>query len=363
MRRSEFLSACAAFSVSTAGAPALAANAAAFDPMPGTWRTFRIVTEVRLASGKGRMAWIPVPSFTEGDWMRPGPTTWQGNASEAEIVRDPRWNTAILYARWNDSVAEPRIVATSTVSARDRAVDFARPAKSAALSPQEFALYTAPTKFIPTDGIVKEFADRITAGAPDDLEKVRRIYGWIVDNTYRKPQRRGCGLGDVSFLLQTGDLGGKCADLNGLAVGLARASGLPARDIYGVRVAPSRFGYKSLGANRSSVTKAQHCRAEVHLGQYGWIPIDPADVRKVILEEPPGNLPANDPKVVAARRALFGAWEGNYAAYNDAHDVALPGSNGPTVPFLMYPQAEIGGERLDSLDAAHFQYAITARED
>jgi transglutaminase-like putative cysteine protease len=72
-----------------------------------------------------------------------------------------------------------------------------------------------------------------------------------------------------------------------------------------------RRGYKSLGANSSVITKAQHCRAEVFARGYGWIPADPADVRKVMLEEPPGHLASNDPEVAAARRTLFGAWEGN----------------------------------------------------
>jgi transglutaminase-like putative cysteine protease len=163
-------------------------------------------------------------------------------------------------------------------------------------------------------------------------------------------------------MLRTGDLGGKCADLNALFVGLARASGLPARDLYGIRVAPSRFGYKALGANGATVTGAQHCRAEVHLAGLGWVPADPADVRKVALEEPPGNLPMTSAKVEAARQTLFGAWEGNWIAWNDAHDVALPGAAEGPVPFLMYPQGETAAGWLDCLDAQDFRYAITARE-
>src|ERR1700691_3085780 len=163
-------------------------------------------------------------------------------------------------------------------------------------------------------------------------------------------------------MLRTGDLGGKCADLNALYVGLARAAGLPARDLYGIRVAPSRFGYKSLGANSEIVTGAQHCRAEVHIAQFGWVPVDPADVRKVVLEEPPGHLDLTDDKVQAARRTLFGAWETNWIAYNGAHDVALPGSAGPSVGFLMYPQGETQAGQLDCLDAKAFTYEITARE-
>src|SRR5207248_9373145 len=88
------------------------------------------------------------------------------------------------------------------------------------------------------------------------------------------------------------------------------------------------------------VSKAQHCRAEVFLSGFGWVPVDPADVRKVALEEPPGQLALDDPKVAAARKTLFGAWEMNWLAYNFAHDVELPGSTGPKVGFLMYPQAE-----------------------
>ena len=51
---------------------------------------------------------------------------------------------------------------------------------------------------------------------------------------------RGCGVGDIRAMLETGNLGGKCADLNALFVGLARAAGIPARDVYGVRVADVR---------------------------------------------------------------------------------------------------------------------------
>jgi len=163
-------------------------------------------------------------------------------------------------------------------------------------------------------------------------------------------------------MLESGDLGGKCGDLNSLYVGLARAVGLPARDVYGIRVAKSEMGYKSLGASSEKVTKAQHCRAEVHLGDYGWVPVDPADVRKVVLEEPPGGRPLNDDMVKKVRARLFGSWEMNWMAYNFAHDVALPGSSGAPLGFLMYPQAESAEGRLDSLDPDTFRYEITSRE-
>jgi transglutaminase-like putative cysteine protease len=363
VKRREFLHTSAAFYI---GASALSAPALAivdpFRPRPGAWRAYELTTAVTLAPGKAANAWLPVPSFQEQSWMRPQQSRWDGNAASVALVRDPRWSCAMVYAQWPAASAPRRLTVKSTVAVRDLFVDLRMHSAPAPLSETERALYLAPTKYIPTDGLVKTTADKVTAGATTDLEKAQRIYAWIIANTYRKPTVRGCGLGDITFLLESGDLGGKCADLNGLAVGLARASGIPARDLYGIRVAPSRFGYKSLGANSSTVSKSQHCRAEVYLVDYGWVPMDPADVRKVIVEEPPGDLRANDPKVVEARETLFGAWEGNYVAYNDAHDLTLPGSKGDPVAFLMYPQAEIDGERLDSLDPATFTYEITAKQ-
>jgi hypothetical protein len=81
-----------------------------------------------------------------------------------------------------------------------------------------------------------------------------------------------------------------------------------------------------------------------------------------VLEEVPGGLPMNDPKVQAARAALFGGWEMNWVVYNHGHDVALPDSSTGTIPFLMYPNGETAAGRLDSLDPTTFRYEIRSRE-
>ena len=103
-------------------------------------------------------------------------------------------------------------------------------------------------------------------------------------------------------------------------------------------------------------------RGQVFVTNRGWIPVDPADVRKVVLEEKPQPTTLADPVVPAVRSNLFGAWEMNWLAYNDAHDVKLPGSREAAIPFLMYPQAENQAGFLDSLDPDKFKYRIIARE-
>ena len=335
---------------------AFAHDAATFAPKPGAWRSFEIRTRIDLAAAKGEArAWIPTPSFAADDWTRPGDTKFEGNADKAELVAGP---VGMVLAEWKSGAEAPHIEVVSRVSTRDRDAASA----GGELSADERAKYLAGTKLIPTDGIVLKTAETIVGSESDPRAKAKAIYEWVVENTHRDAKVRGCGLGDIATMLESGNLGGKCADINALYVGLARAAGLPARDVYGIRVAPSRFGYKSLGANSETITKAQHCRAEVWLDGAGWFPVDPADVRKVVLEEPPTKLAIDDPKVVAARKALFGSWETNWLAYNDAHDVKLPGSQAAPLGFFMYPQAETVAGLIDCLDPDNFKYTITARE-
>lgn len=360
--RRDVLKSCLALSAA-ATLPRMAGAQGAFAVQPGPWRNFEVVTRLEIAKPTGKtQAWVPVPAVNEAGWFRSLGSTWTTNAPTAALARDPRYGAEMLHVIWADGEPAPAVEVTSRVSARDRATDFAAAAKPAPLSDAERTLYTGGTELIPTDGIVKATSDKITAGAASDVDKARAIYEWIVENTFRDAKVRGCGIGDIAAMLKSGNLGGKCADLNALYVGLARAAGLPARDVYGIRVAPSKFGYKSLGAGSEIITKAQHCRAEVYLSGFGWVPIDPADVRKVALEEPPGHLAMDDPKVAAARKTLFGAWETNWLAYNFAHDLALPGSAGGKLGFLMYPQAETAGLRLDCLDPDSFKYTIRAKE-
>ncbi|MGE0802919.1 MAG: transglutaminase-like domain-containing protein [Lautropia sp.] len=365
MSRREFLSRAGAAGLAAAvtGLPALPARAQArFAPQPGAWQTYEVTTRIELTRPAGvARAWIPLPSVDEPGWVRNLGDEWTGNASRARLASDGVYHARMVAAEWAPGVDVAVLSATSRFATRDRAVDLGKGRAAAPLDAATARFYTAPTELIRTDGIVRATAQKIVATAKSDEARARAIYDWICERTSRNPKTRGCGLGDVTAMLESGDLSGKCADLNALYVGLARAVGLPARDVYGLRVAPSAFGYRSLGAGTANVTRAQHCRAEVFLARHGWVPVDPADVRKVILEEPPGTLTLADAKVKDARQALFGAWEMNWLPYNTAHDVALPGARGAKLPFLMYPQAETASGRLDELDPDNFKYTITAR--
>ena len=332
-----------------------------FSPEVGTWRTFDVTTRVEIAAPAGATrVWLPVPSVDTA-WQHSLDTRFSSNGTTrmgSDLVEGARF----VYAEFAAGIT-PVLEVTSRVQTQNRAAELNAGRVFVAESADTLRHYTRPTRLLPTDGIVRSTAVAATKGAKTDEQKARAIYDWVVANAFRDPKTRGCGEGDIKTMLETGNLGGKCADLNAIFVGLCRAAGLPARDVYGIRLAPSAFGYKELSGNPSSLKSAQHCRAEVHLAGHGWVAMDPADVAKVMrLETPEWIKTTQHPVVAPVNQRLFGGWEGNWMAWNMAHDLKLPGAQGPELGFFMYPTAETGGERLDSYAPDSFKYQITANE-
>jgi transglutaminase-like putative cysteine protease len=327
------------------GAPSLGLAAEA-----GAKRQASITTTIDVSSHDGPVeVWAPL---MENVYLSQRASTPRIVCSgEAQIVRDPHYGAKMIRARWTKAGAKTLTV-TQTVETRDRGV------VRTSLTEAERRLWLQPTASVPTDGIVYARAMSIVGARTDSKEKARAIYDWIVDNTFRDPKVRGCGIGNIKSILDTGFFGGKCADLNSLMTGLCRASGIPARDVYGIRFAPSNI-QKTLGVAGPDISHAQHCRSEVWLDGVGWFPVDPADVRKVVLE---AKLPVDSPAVKAERERLFGAWEMNWVAYNSATDLALPGASRPMqANFLMYPYGMTPSADLDWLDPDRFDYKISSR--
>ena len=350
------------------------------------WRQFEVTTRVTLPDAPGAaQLWLPLAQTAAG-YQSAGALSWTtGHATDTvRRVRDERYGAQILRVdfapdnpaairtagdnlRTNDaSLAETAsaptgpddssktIVVVQQIATRDRS---ALPFAPLTMAEHQFWIEATPST--PIDGLVRETAQRITAAQTGDRAKLRALYDWVVDTTHRRAETPGCGTGDYASMLQSGAFGGKCADINGLLVGLARSIGLPARDVYGVRVASSRLA-PSLGRD-GNISKAQHCRAEVFLETEGWFPVDPADVRKVILEQ---KLATNSDAVRALREQLFGHWEMNWVGYNSATDIELPdaGDRRPDFAFLMYPCAFTSAGQPDCLDPERFRYEINSQE-
>lgn len=286
--------------------------------------------------------WIPYPVSDQEQNITD--VKISGNYAASAVYTDSTYSTPMLYARWEKG-SPSRTLTFSFKADRKEVIRRDFPAKETEWDPADYSQYLKATQNGPIDGEVWLQAKKITAGKQTVLEKARAIYDWTCENTYRDPKTRGCGSGDVCSLLK--NPGGKCADIHSVFVALARAAGVPAREVFGIRMGKN---------DREDVTTWQHCWAEFYLPGYGWVPVDAADVRKAMLTE---NLKLEDAKTAAYRAYFWGGIDPYRVKLSTGRDLTLnPPQPGGPVNYLMYPYARVGGTILDWLDPATFKYTI-----
>lgn len=291
------------------------------------------VTIVAPDDSKDVRVWIPYPvssSTQDITNVRIG-----GNFSQTGIYGEKETGNLALYAEWTAPAKDRAITLTFDATAQEL-VRRNFPAVEPAI-PEEIKEYLKSTAFIPTDGKIRDIALSVTKNKKKISEKARAVYQWVVENTVRDPDVKGCGTGEVEKVIAK--RGGKCADISSVFVSIARAAGVPAREVFGLRL-----GKK----DDEDMTGGHHCWAEFYVPGYGWVPADPSDVRKAMLAE---------------KLDLKGAQKyiDYYFGAVDEYRVALatggrgyylnPRQNDGPLNYFMYPYAEVDGKALEWLAA------------
>jgi len=303
--------------------------------------------------------WIPIPY--DSDYQLVGKLNFDGNYDEAFITNENDYLAKTLFAKWSKKESK-KLNLKMTLKVKDRSVDLSK-ASDSMVFPLETLKFIEPTEHIPTDKKVKELSDKIVKDAKTPLESVRKIYDWVISNMYRDPNVKGCGVGDAGKAITYEIFGGKCTDISSVFVALVRSAGIPAREVFGLRLGASRFA-KSFGKSDKNglakVSGGQHCRCEFYLNGVGWIPADPADVTKVMLAE---KLTLKDAKVKRIKEFQFGNWEMNWIGFNYARDFVLsPEPIQKPLNMFGYPYAEVEDEVLDYYEPLDFSYSYVSQE-
>lgn len=322
---------------------------------PSNWRTFEIITTVKLkaASGQTRL-WLPLPLNQDTLFQRTLGHSWNGNPEMSSMRRLPDGDLEVFHSEWSDG-GDGRFQIKTLVTTADRHFDISK--RTVAPEREDILRRNLQaSSLIPNDGLAHQQGEQIIGRIKDPVAQAKAIYDWVVDNTTYDPALAGSGTGDVRQQLIRGQYGGRSADINGLFVSICRAIGIPARCVYGLRVGPSRL-FRSLGLTSDDATRAQHVRAEFYVPGFGWIPVDPSDVRRAIALE---GLSDRDSKLLSLKKVLFGVWEMNWIAYNVGNDIVLPGREG-TLPFLILPQLESREGKRDGTNPTAFEFTISSR--
>lgn len=308
-----------------------------------------VTLEVDLSAqpkGKDARLWVPYPLSDANQKISDIKVT--GDFASSGFYADRVNGTPILYAEWPADAGSRKL----TLSFRAERSEIAQrdlPATEPAWNRGDYAEYLKPTSMGPIDGDVKKLADGIVKGKNSNLTKARAIYDWTVENMYRDPATVGCGKGDVCELLKRP--GGKCTDISSVFIALCRAAGVPAREIFSIRL-----GKKP----EEDITGYQHCWAEFFVPGYGWVTADPADVRKAMLVE---KLELDNPKTAEYRRFFWGGIDAYRVVIARGRDLQLePPQAGKPLNTFGYPYAEVGGQPLDFYNPKGFTYRYTYRD-
>ena len=227
------------------------------------------VDMTKYEKGKKVRLWIPLPHDSEYQTVD-GIEYDAGSASL--VISGDDWGNQMLYVEWDEN-AEPadRVVTIHFDVKREEVLHPEIKEDESEVFSEEIKKNLEPSKNLPLNDQVKAKAMEVTEGKSTDLEKARAIYDWVIANMNRNEEVKGCGEGDVCALLDT-TMSGKCTDINSMFVALCRASGIPAREHFGIRI------------NAEDITKNQHCWAEFYVKGTGWVSADPADVLKAVLK-------------------------------------------------------------------------------
>ena len=323
---------------------------------PNDWRTYEVITTVNLKNKSGlSKLWLPLPLNQDTLFQRTLGHSWTGNPANAGMRRLPDGDLEVFFCEWPDS-GDAKLQLTTQVTTADRHFDVTK--RTTAPEREDILRRNLQaSQLIPNEGLSFQLGERILGRIKDPVAQAKAIYDWVIDNTTYDPGLPGCGSGDVRQQLIRGQYGGKSADINGLFVSICRSIGIPARCVYGLRTGSSRL-FRSLGLGSNDATRAQHVRAEFYVPGYGWIPVDPSDVRRAIAMEA---LSEHDSKLISLRKILFGVWEMNWIAYNVGTDITLPGKSNP-LPFMLLPQLESSSGNADGSRPETIQYSIRTRQ-
>ncbi len=287
--------------------------------------------------------WVPYPKT--GPYQTIDRLQFFGNYTESGIYSDVKGNL-MVYARWDlTKVDYPELILRYRVYRRQR-IQKQFPNVGAALNPDNFREFMELPGDCPVSDRIKELSRRITEGKADIHQKALAIYDWIINSLHRDPGVKGCGRADICLTLE--EQGGKCEDISSLFVALARASGIPARTVFGLR----------LGKHDSTdLTRSQHCWAEYFEPAYGWVPVDPSDVLKASSEK---GVRKDSPEIRQLRAYYFGALDPFRIALSRGKKITLtpPQARGP-LDYFMYPYLEVDDIPRDFLEPESFSYSIS----
>lgn len=265
--------------------------------------------------------WLPVPQSDA-----------RQNISNLEVECDypysfetePEYGNTILKVAAGGNIPESFAVAMNfsvTRAGYNLLAENNQPSETA--SEKERQRFLASDRLIPIDGKIADEAKRVVRDDMTPIEKARAIYDHVAGTIKYDKTGTGWGRGDAIHACDART--GNCTDFHSLYIGMARASGIPARFVMGFPVSEGVIAGEISG---------YHCWAEFYIEGMGWLPIDASEASKH-----PEKW--ND---------LFGGLDPHRVQFTVGRDIRIPsmGQSGP-LNYFIYPYVLIDSKPHDKV--------------
>jgi transglutaminase-like putative cysteine protease len=128
--------------------------------------------------------WLPAPLIRNTPYQKTISARFTAEGGTATLSTDKQSALGIVSAMYAAN-AKATLSLPIRVALKNYAVDLSSRASAPPASRTELDYFLRPSRYVPTDGIVKQTALKATAGATTDIQKARAIYEWVVENTFR----------------------------------------------------------------------------------------------------------------------------------------------------------------------------------
>lgn len=240
----------------------------------------------------------------------------------SQTITDQEYGNKILYLRGNGETLNGnnlKIKISFKVQRKEYGIS------DIEMSPgRPLKRFLEPDMLVPVSGEIKKLAQRITQGKSSDLEKVRAVYDYIIDElTYAKDDPKVCGLGNSLLTLEFKK--GICTDYHSLFISLVRSLGIPAKFEIGFPI-PEKI--------KEGKLNGYHCWAKFYLKDKGWFPVDISEADK-------------HPE---KRDYFFGSIDEHRLHLTSGRDITLKYARDfQPLNFFVYPYAEINGQQFTDM--------------
>jgi transglutaminase-like putative cysteine protease len=302
-------------------------NAQKFSPPARTFHfTYNFTVKDIPAGTKRVRVWIPVPQTDQHQTVS---VVSVKAPVKTRVTKETEYGNRMVYAEIENPAADKsEFTIEYKVTRREYSRGDYAQLKQTDLEPRvvpaSMTRLVGPDTMIPTDGMIKELAVKVTGSQRGSVAKAKAAYDYLFATMRYDKTGTGWGRGDAVWACDAKR--GNCTDFHSPFIGMLRVDGIPARFDIGFPLPENKDKGEIPG---------YHCWAEFYAPKTGWIPVDISEAWKAKEKED----------------YFFGSVDANRVQFSTGRDVTLsPKQDGPALNYFVYPYVEVDGKPYDKLD-------------